>query len=243
MEQGKKNCPYCGEEIMATAKKCRHCGEWLFKVSPKEALNKPVYKEADFSPKQKYDRTILEALFWVTIAGSLIQALHQSGVGSNIVVRGTTVTRFILGIIKFFSALPEALGDLLFCTGEIIFIYLLMKAMSTFHKPLKNIFWSNLVLYTLLLLFMLMGDSQENDNVIFLLLLPSLFLTILLGAKIILNYDGIVKKIGWAIIIYCILDAVIGLIEEFVAYPIIYFLISFFVDYYYIKYLRDVLSK
>lgn len=25
----KKHCPYCGEEIMATAKKCHHCGEWL----------------------------------------------------------------------------------------------------------------------------------------------------------------------------------------------------------------------
>lgn len=27
--ENKKQCPYCGEEIMATAKKCRHCGEWL----------------------------------------------------------------------------------------------------------------------------------------------------------------------------------------------------------------------
>ena len=26
-----KICPYCGEEILATAKKCKHCGEWLDK--------------------------------------------------------------------------------------------------------------------------------------------------------------------------------------------------------------------
>lgn len=24
-----KECPYCGEEILSIAKKCKHCGEWL----------------------------------------------------------------------------------------------------------------------------------------------------------------------------------------------------------------------
>jgi hypothetical protein len=33
MEQKTKRCPYCGEEILAVAKKCKHCGEWL---EPKE---------------------------------------------------------------------------------------------------------------------------------------------------------------------------------------------------------------
>ena len=29
MEDATKRCPYCGEEILAVAKKCKHCGEWL----------------------------------------------------------------------------------------------------------------------------------------------------------------------------------------------------------------------
>ena len=29
MEPEVARCPYCGEEILAIAKKCRHCGEWL----------------------------------------------------------------------------------------------------------------------------------------------------------------------------------------------------------------------
>lgn len=31
MVQETKRCPFCGEEILAVAKKCKHCGEWLNK--------------------------------------------------------------------------------------------------------------------------------------------------------------------------------------------------------------------
>lgn len=33
MSENTKTCPFCGEEIMETAKKCKHCGEWLDRQS------------------------------------------------------------------------------------------------------------------------------------------------------------------------------------------------------------------
>ena len=41
-----KRCPYCGEKILAVAKKCKHCGEWLeTKESEKEKKACPICGE------------------------------------------------------------------------------------------------------------------------------------------------------------------------------------------------------
>ena len=61
MNEDVKNCPYCGEVILASAKKCKHCGEWLDKNFAKSRSKSP--KEIDCLPKWKW--RLLSNVLWV----------------------------------------------------------------------------------------------------------------------------------------------------------------------------------
>lgn len=39
------SCPFCGEEILTTAKKCKHCKEWLEKEAESEKEKKEINDE------------------------------------------------------------------------------------------------------------------------------------------------------------------------------------------------------
>src|SRR5271156_3537863 len=46
-----KRCPFCGEVILAIAKKCKHCGEFLDRATPPDgATPSPKPSPADVSP-------------------------------------------------------------------------------------------------------------------------------------------------------------------------------------------------
>ena len=241
MEQQTKNCPYCGEEIMAIAKKCKHCGEWLVKPQDLERHQQPIKKESYFNSKYLYDKVWMNLIFGVTIIGSFIQSVHQSGLAVP------ESTRSFLKFIRFAGEIPETVGDFLCAAGEICFIVLLMEVFSHLHKPLKGWFLIDIVFSVILALLSLMipGDSLNDSMDIFeMIILLILFLTpiLLLPIMIILNYEGKIKTLGWIIIGYTIITFIVGQVAEYFI-PIIGFLLLFLLDFYYYKYLRDSLTK
>tara|TARA_B100000085_G_C18448141_1_gene473667 strand:+ start:353 stop:586 length:234 start_codon:yes stop_codon:yes gene_type:complete len=44
MSQNKISCPYCSEQILASAKKCKHCGEFIDKDVRNEDVADGVVK-------------------------------------------------------------------------------------------------------------------------------------------------------------------------------------------------------
>ena len=69
-----KNCPYCGEEILAVAKKCKHCGEWLTEEKPGTVTissSEPVIKEraTEKRPVDTQKEAPKKSMFWLIIGG------------------------------------------------------------------------------------------------------------------------------------------------------------------------------
>ena len=82
-----KRCPYCGEEILAVAKKCKHCGEWLeeddFPDQEPLALNEnedveiaETDDEALFSHNIPLSNAAIRWAFWAALIGLIIVTAH-----------------------------------------------------------------------------------------------------------------------------------------------------------------------
>ena len=99
-ENETKTCPYCGETILAIAKKCRYCGEWLDEPKPSVVQKTPDApsepEEVEYVDDEEEDESLplgVNIVFYVIafIAGLGISALIMEIIFSGSIMKPHSV--------------------------------------------------------------------------------------------------------------------------------------------------------
>lgn len=128
MEQQTKNCPYCGEEILAVAKKCKHCGEWLETKEEKETT--PAVS-AEATPKPEATPVSHPATEKPASEVAPSETYYESST-KKIVVGAITAVLVILTIWLFVSP-PKIEFDYIFDTIPYGIIFMALSVFAVFY--------------------------------------------------------------------------------------------------------------
>ena len=125
-----RKCPYCGEEIMAEAKKCKHCREWL--------TDQPAAKDENAKPQLDSKEKVMVESLRVQDPNPVVTNQQQPIVNvytTTTRVRetkqknGIGLTGFILSLACLFTSWAPGLNIVMWILG------LVFSAVGVFRKP------------------------------------------------------------------------------------------------------------
>lgn len=192
-----KNCPYCGEEIMAVAKKCKHCGEW---ITPQEKSGKAAATEMEDKPEELPEGPVdanisnyVNIFYWLAIIGGFITIIHSAGITTRATGRSAA-------LIKFANWIPEEIGSIIDGIGVIGLFVLLMGLTKKLRKPMDILCGSIIALYGIGTICSVTGIDGMAALVI-LLYIPIVFI---LGLKLKGEYRNSLKTLGIGMMVWMV---------------------------------------
>ncbi len=208
-----KQCPYCGEEIMKAAKKCRHCGEWLPVEQTKTApSNTQIQSQVNVAEdwKELPNAGILQLACWITWALEFISTIQNYD---------SKLDSFLGSILQFFA---DNIPDWIILIALGIMWFILIMGLRTYCQ-IRNIgkmpFIALVCLMVGAYLITLTGCFVEDEDLALLCLILFAFplivalsiLELIIGIK--LHKSDSTRRLGMWFMIYAIIPIVAMIVE------------------------------
>lgn len=250
MVENLKQCPFCGEYIIESAKKCKHCKQWLIPkpgVSPTVSAQRPGPTPKPNDTEDTEPRVLSEDIkgiaqisFFIAITGALLYSLAVCPYISRD-LHGGGKFRFVFFVLSLVQSIGinATIASIIEAVGAVGLWYGVMKRLEIIGRP-QTVF---VILSIALSLFGIIEDVEVVDVLILIFSLIEVAFSIVLITK----YKGSIKKLGivlLASIVFGVTSLVIVafMVEDEEVYKFFFALISFGFSWLQYKYMRDAIK-